>query len=123
MPWRYMHDVSSSVDVLAYPGPISGFVGLGLVLIALLTKGSPGKRYSLLGMAVAAVAFVALVASIVGTVGDMSLVSEGFSASLGEGLVVGVIAAMLGVVAGLVRTPAEALHAPAGTETSVTSPS
>jgi tetratricopeptide (TPR) repeat protein len=111
LPWISFTSMFGTVSKAGYEGDgiLTGGIGLPLLLIALLVKGNPGHSYSILGV------IFALIAGVI-AFWDLSNVSSrvaeinadmSFLASVGPGLYITVIGAILAFVGGLQQVPGQ----------------
>ncbi len=110
LPWATLTSfLIGSVSKAGYEGDgiITGGIGILLLIGGLLAKGKPGKLYSIGGSIFAVIAGLILVAdfsNVSGIVRDMNA-EESMMASIGPGLYLSALGAVLALVGGLQRVP------------------
>lgn len=113
LPWVTATSIFGSISINGYEGDgiITGGIGLLILISALLTKGKAGKRYS-----VAGTIFGAIVALLVfWEISNVNLAAENADyvrASVGSGLYLSMIGAILVVIGGLQRLSPEPTPSP-----------
>ena len=111
LPWATLTSfLVGSFSRAGYEGDgiITGGIGILLLFGGLLVKGKPGKLYSLAGSFFALIAGLILVSdfsNVSGIVRDMDA-EESMMASIGPGLYLSALGAVLALVGGLQRVPA-----------------
>ena len=112
LPWAKIASIFGEITKAGYEGDgiFTGIIGGVLILGALLSKGKPGKRYSVASSLVAGIAGLIALFDLINVSSAISdLGSEGIvMASVGAGLYITLLAALIAVVGGLqVVTPNE----------------
>jgi hypothetical protein len=114
MPWAQMNaavfgiSVNRSMMGVEGDGAISGIIGVILLLVALLYKGSSGKTYSVATSLLAFVAGTVVVNTLVHLTAALNQVTgTAVSASVGSGIYVSLLGALLAVVGGFVKVPGD----------------
>jgi hypothetical protein len=110
LPWASVASVLGiTISKAGYEGDglISGGIGVLLLLSALLSKGKPGKMYSPAASVFALVAGVVAILDIINVSQVITRTSADSTviASVGSGLYVTLLGALLGFVGGLVQVP------------------
>ena len=113
LPWLTASGpLGTSLSMAGYEGDgiITGGLGLVLVLVGFLSKGKPGKTYSILGV-IAAVGSLYILGNVVvnlaAALGETAA-EAAIAPSMGPGVYLSLVAAILGVVGGAVKTPSPA---------------
>jgi tetratricopeptide (TPR) repeat protein len=112
LPWISFTSIFGTVSKAGYEGAgvFTGGIGLLLLLIALLVKGNPGHSYSIVGVIFALIAGVTAfwdLSSVSSRVAEINA-DMSFFASVGPGLYITAIGAVLAFVGGLQQVPAQA---------------
>ena len=111
LPWVSMSSplLSVSMEFKGYEGDgiLSGGIGVIVLLIALLYKGKPGKMYSWPLSLIAILAGI-IVINVFGNMQEaISEVTTDINASLGPGIYLSLLGALLAVVGGFIKLPEE----------------
>lgn len=109
MPWVSANSIFGSMSKVGIEGDGIFTAGIGVILLltALLAKGKPGKIYSLAVSIFGLIAFFLLVYTYTNvSVAVSNNASEMLIASVGTGLYVSFLGAILAFIGGLIRIPA-----------------
>jgi len=109
LPWATIQSalLGLSVSKAGYEGDgvFTGAIGLLLLIGAVVSKGKPGKRYSVATALLALVAFLILAFDLSNVSSAVTDAGEGLLASVGPGIYVSIVGAILALVGGLQVVP------------------
>jgi hypothetical protein len=109
LPWATIASplLGLSLSKAGYEGDglFTGGVGLLLLLGSVISKGKPGRLYSIAGVVFSVLAGAILFMDLSSVRGVVSDVGEDVIASVGPGVYVSIVGALLALVGGLQRVP------------------
>jgi len=109
LPWATINSplLGLSVSKAGYEGDgmLTGAIGLLFLIGSVVSKGKPGKHYSVVTAILAVIAGLILMFDFSNVSGMVSNAGEGLLASMGPGIYVSIIGAVLAVVGGLQKLP------------------
>jgi hypothetical protein len=105
LPWAKIASplLGMTVNKSGYEGDglFTGGLGLLLFISAMVSKGKPGKTYSIVGALLSIIAGIALIVDLTGVNTAVADIGEGIIASVGIGIYVSIIGAILAIIGGL----------------------
>lgn len=109
LPWANLTSafLGMSVSKAGYEGDglFTGAIGLILLISAILAKGKSGKAYSIAATVFAVIAGLILISDLTGINTLVSNTESGIMASVGVGIYVSIIGAVLATIGGLQKVP------------------
>ena len=109
LPWGKVSSFLGTIKIAGYQGRGLLAAGVGLVLLigGLVTKGKPGKRYSVAGAILAILAGLSTLWAWSRVILAWADSAEGISVSGGLGIWVAALGALIAFIGGLTKVPAE----------------